>query len=128
MSESISSKSRPLLPRLLPLRKSFSRTEVRQRLLVARADNPRTAAVHAAAALTSVWASRLPDRLVFDLGRTASRLPMVVFWFRQGLSAQEIGGRLSAFGGAWDAEHALDVAATLIADTLNRGEWAELAA
>ncbi|TME22422.1 MAG: hypothetical protein E6I75_30310 [Chloroflexi bacterium] len=127
MPESISSKSRPLLPRLLPLRKSFSPAEVRQRLL-APADHPRTAAVHAAAALTSVWSSRLPDRLAFDMGRTATRLPSVVLWFRQGLPAQEIGRRLSTFGGAWDAEHALDVAATLIADTLNHGEWAELAA
>jgi len=128
MPESISSKSRPLLPRLLPLRKSFSPAEVRQRLLVPRADHPRTAAVHAAAALTSVWSSRLPDRLAFDMGRTATRLPSVVLWFRQGLPAQEIGRRLSTFGGAWDAEHALDVAATLIADTLNHGEWAEQAA
>ena len=128
MPESISSKSRPLLPRLLPQRKSFSPAEVRQRLMVPRADHPRTAAVHAAAALTSVWSSRLPDRLAFDMGRTATRLPSVVLWFRQGLPAQEIGRRLSTFGGAWDAEHALDVAATLIADTLNHGEWAEFAA
>jgi len=128
MPESISSKSRPLLPRLLPQRKSFSPAEVRQRLMVPRADHPRTAAVHAAAALTSVWSSRLPDRLAFDMGRTATRLPSVVLWFRQGLPAQEIGRRLSTFGGAWDAEHALDVAATLIADTLNHGEWAEQAA
>ena len=128
MPESISSKSRPLLPRLLPLRKSFSRAEVRQRLLVQKADHPRTAAVHSAAAMTSVWSSRMPERLAFDMGRTATRLPTVVLWFRQGLPAQEIGRRLSTFGGAWDAERALDVAATLIADTLNHGACAERAA
>lgn len=128
MRELLSSKSRALLPRLRPQRNSFSPAEVRQRLLVDRADSPRTAAVHAAAARTGAWASRLPDRLAFDMGRSATRLPSVVFWYRQGLSANEIGRRLSMFGGAWDAEQALEVATVLIAEALNRGEWAELAA
>jgi hypothetical protein len=124
----LSSKPRTLLPRLLWRSETFSAQEVRHRLRDQRAEDPRTLAVHAAAARTSVWSSRLPDRLAFDLGRTASRLPTVVYWYCQGVSLHEIGRRLSWFGGAWDAERALDVAAALIADALNRGERADLAA
>ena len=101
---------------------------VRNRLGDQRDDDPRTLAVHAAAARTSLWSSRLPDKLAFDLGRTASRLPSVVYWYRQGVSLHDIGRRLSGFGGAWDAERALDVAAALIADALNQGAHADLAA
>jgi hypothetical protein len=124
----LASKSRALLPRLLPRRNTFSAREVRQRLRVERSDDPRTAAVHAAAARTSVWSGLLSDRLATDLGRAAGRLPTIVFWYRQGVSEHEIGQRLSPFGGAWDAERALDVAAALIAEVLNRGARTELAA
>ncbi len=124
----ISSKPRLALPRLLGLRNNFTAEEVRQRLEVDRAEDARTAAVHAMAARTSIWATELPERLAFDLGRTANRLPTVVFWYRQGVCAHEIGRRLSPFGGAWDANRALDAAAALIATALNRGELNELAA
>jgi len=123
-----SSKSRMSLPRLLAQRKSFSPEEVRQRLRADLSADPRTRAVHAAAARTAVWSSRLPDRVAFDLGRAAHRLPTVVFWYCQGVPELEIGRRLSPFGGEWDAERALMVAATLIANALNGGEFAELAA
>jgi hypothetical protein len=115
----ISSRPRPLLPRLLGAGKAFTPEEVRQRLQIDHAADERTAAVHEAAARASIWSSALPDRLVFDLGRAADRLPTVVFWFRQGVPAQEIGRRLSPFGGAWDANRALDAAASLIAESLN---------
>ena len=59
---------------------------------------------------------------MFDLGRTATRLPTVVFWYRQGVSLADIGRRLSPFGGAWDANRALDAATSLIADVLNSGQ------
>ncbi|HEX8968116.1 MAG TPA: hypothetical protein VF937_09565 [Chloroflexota bacterium] len=124
----ISSRSRLSLPRLLPQRNTFTAREVRRRLQVDTLDDPRTAAVHAAAAHTSLWAESLSDRLVLDLGRTAYRLPSVVFWYRQGVPAHEIGRRLSPFGGAWDANHALDVAAALIARALNRGALTSRAA
>ncbi|MBV9894456.1 MAG: hypothetical protein JO020_09820 [Chloroflexi bacterium] len=123
-----SSKSRPLLPRLLTLRKNFTAEEVRMRLRLDSACDTRTAAVHAAASLSGVWASLLTDRVAFDLGRSANRLPTVVFWYRQGLSPHEIGRRLSPFGTCWDAERALTAAAELIAQALNRGDVAELVA
>jgi hypothetical protein len=116
-----SSTSRALLPRLLARHRTFTAREVRHRLGEAQADDPRTAAVHAAAARTGLWSARLPDRLAFELGAAAGRLPSVVYWYRQGLSPHDIGRRLSMFGGAWDAERALDVAAGLIAEALNGG-------
>lgn len=118
-----SSKSRGwLLPRLLAPRKNYTVAEVRKRLKLAMDNNPRTAAVHAAAAMTGVWSSEMPDRMAFDLGRSAGRLPSVVFWYRQGMSLCEIGRRLSPFGTRWDADRALDAAAALIAQVLNRGD------
>src|SRR5437667_8197879 len=125
----VTSKPRRLsLPRLLAQRNNFSPEEVRQRLRMDQPGDPRTAAVHAAAAQTGVWSSLVSDRLAFDLGRTASRLPTIVFWYCQGVSTHEIGKRISPFGSAWDADRALDVAAALIARALNRGHFAELAA
>jgi hypothetical protein len=88
----------------------------------------RTGAVHAAAAMVSVWSSFLTDRVAFSLGRAANRLPSVVFWYSQGLSEHEIGRRISPFGTAWDADRALDAAAALIAEALNRGEIGDLVA
>ena len=112
------------MPRLLASRKNFTAQEVRQRLQVGTAHDERTHAVHAAAARTAVWSSQLSDRLTFDLGRAASRLPSVVYWYRQGMSLPDIGRRLSPFGTDWDANRALDAAATLIAQSLNRNEIA----
>jgi hypothetical protein len=43
-------------------------------------------------------------------------------WYRQGVPPHEIGRRLSRFGGAWDAEQAIEVAAALIARALNQPE------
>jgi hypothetical protein len=103
-------------------RKNYTAAEVRQRLQVDRSDDPRTAAVHAAAEQTSLWSSLLQRSAAFDLGRAADRLPTVVYWYRQGVSPCEIGRRLSPLGGAWDANRALEAAATLIAQALNRGE------
>ncbi|MBV9327406.1 MAG: hypothetical protein JO352_27000 [Chloroflexi bacterium] len=124
----ISSTSRRSWPRLLGARNHYTPAEVRQRLQVDHADDPRTAAVHAAAARVGVWSSLLRPQDAFDLGRAADRLPTVVYWYRQGVSAGEIGRRLSPFGGAWDANRALDTAARLIAEVLNKGQVTELAA
>jgi hypothetical protein len=107
---------------------AFTAAEVRQRLHSEDLSDTRTGAVHAAAARTSVWSDGAGRFDSFDLGRTAGRLPTVVFWYRQGLSCHEIGRRLSTFGGAWDAHRAIDVAAELIARALNRGDISELAA
>jgi hypothetical protein len=106
----------------------FTADEVLQCLRVGEPGDGRTAAVQAAAARTGVWASRLPDKTAFQLGRAAGRLPSVVYWYTQGVSFNEIGSRLSPFGSAWDARRALRVAAELIAAALNRGEAREVAA
>ncbi|MCA1647598.1 MAG: hypothetical protein LC797_19750 [Chloroflexi bacterium] len=128
---SIPSESRPaqglrrLLGKLTPSQilkaPTYSPEEVRMRLRERELADPRTAAVHAAAARTGRWASLVSDKLAYELGRAAPRLPTVVYWYRQGVPAHEIGRRLSPFGGAWDAERALSVAAALIADSLNQG-------
>jgi hypothetical protein len=71
--------------------------------------------------MCGVWSSLLPEKLSFDLGRTAARLPTVVYWYSKGVPSEEIGRRLSPFGGAWDAERAINIATELIARTLNWG-------
>ena len=124
----ISSKSRHALPRLLSQRNTFTAAEVRQRLRLNGPGDARTAAVHAAASMTAVWSGLLSERTAFDLGRTATRLPTVVYWYCQGVPMHEIGRRLTPFGGPWDADRALDVAAALIAHAMNRGYIAEVAA
>jgi hypothetical protein len=125
---SILSKSRLPWPRLLSQRVTFTPKEVRQRLRQDEATDPRTAAVHAAAACTSLWSALLTDKIAYDLGRTATRLPTIVFWYCQGVSAHEIGRRLSTFGGAWDADRAVDVASALIAHILNQPGFLEIIA
>lgn len=118
---SISSKSRFSLPRLLARHQhpSFTPEEVRQRLRLGEAAHPRTAAVHAAASQTAIWSALLPENLARDLGAGGRKLPSVVFWHRQGLSLEDIGRRLSPFGGPWDADRAIATASALIAHILN---------
>jgi hypothetical protein len=105
-----------MLPRLA---RTYTPEEVRLRLQLDDSGHPRTTAVHAAAAHCSIWSTLLPEKVAFDLGRSAARLPTVVYWYRQGIPPHEIGRRLSPFGGAWDANRAFDVAAELIARVLN---------
>ena len=114
------------LPRLLGVRDPFTPEEVRQRLQLEHTDDPRTAAVHSAAAHVSVWSSLLPDKAAFELGRAAHRLPTIVLWHSQGMPPGEIGRRLSPFGSAWDADRALSVATALIATVLNTRGLSEL--
>ena len=103
--------------------------EVRARLLedVSRG-NPRTAAVHAAAADIAAWTRLLPNDASREhrLGLAASRLPSVVFWHRQGLSAEVIGQRLTPFGERCYGDRAIDAACGMIAALLNdddHGHW-----
>ncbi|HEV7664122.1 MAG TPA: hypothetical protein VGQ62_11350 [Chloroflexota bacterium] len=112
----------------LPQRNTFSAAEVRQRLRLDEAADPRTKAVHQAAARTAIWSGLLSDKVAADLGRAGRCLPSIVFWYRMGVPADEIGQRVSHFGGAWDAERAVTVAAELIAHILNSPGLRELAA
>jgi hypothetical protein len=118
------STARRSMPRLLGARQTFTAAEVLQALQGDPAGDARTAAVHAVAERISLWLSLLPERLASDLGRASQRLPTVVYWYRQGVPPHEIGRRLSPFGDAWDGNRALDAAAGLIAEALNRGELA----
>lgn len=116
-------------PWLFATHRSYTAEEVLERLQIDRPEgHPRTVAVHAAAAMTGVWSTELSQRAAVALGRAASRLPTVVYWHRHGLSSEEIGRRLSPLGTSWDAERALSAAASLIAQALNRGDVAVLAA
>jgi hypothetical protein len=122
-SSSTPSTSRFTLPRLLaqlprPAR-TFSPEEVRLRLQLDDTGHPRTAAVHAAAARCGVWSALLPEKMARDLGRSAARLPTVIYWYRQGIPSAEIGRRLWHFGDTWDAERAIGAASQLIARALN---------
>ena len=101
--------------------RTYSPEEVRLRLQKDEPGDPRTSAVHAAAARTALWSGLVSENIAADLGPAARRLPTIVLWYRQGVSPHEIGRRLSPFGGAWDADHALAVAAALIAYILNQG-------
>ncbi len=119
--QSLSSKLRLSWPRLLGAPdQSFTAEEVRQRLRLVDKACARTAAVHAAAARTAIWSSLLPDNIARDLGPAGHRLPTVVFWHSQGISLDDIGRRLSPFGGAWDADRAIAAASALIAYVLNQ--------
>jgi hypothetical protein len=100
----------------------YSHAEVRTRLRLDAADgDPRSLAVHAAAAEIGAWTYFLPAtaRSERQLGLAASRLPAVVFWYRQGLSSYEIGRRLTPFGEASYGDRAIDAACALIAHSLN---------
>src|SRR5260370_32953918 len=70
----------------------YSPREVRARLVdeASQAD-PRTAAVHAAAAEVGAWMRLLPGDAAREhrLRLAASRLPRGVFWSRQGVSTEE---------------------------------------
>jgi hypothetical protein len=102
----------------------YSQQEVRARLLddVLPRD-PRTAAVHAAAAESGSWMHLLSNDATREhrLGRAACRLPSVVFWYGNGLSPEEIGRRLTPFGERCYGDRAIDAACTAIAALLNSG-------
>ena len=103
-------------------RQPYSPQEVRARLHDhnSRGD-PRTAAVHAAAAEASAWMGLLPSDASREhrLGLAANRLPSVVFWYRQGVAPENIGRRLTPFGCRCYGDRAIDAACTLIAALLN---------
>ena len=114
------------LVRALRHREPYSPQEVRTRLLDEMSHgDPRTAAVHAAAAEVGAWMRLLPGDAAREhrLGLAATRLPTVVFWYRQGLSSEEIGRRLTPFGCSSYGDRAINAACTLIALLLNGG-WA----
>jgi hypothetical protein len=99
----------------------YTAEEVRTRLRgTPSPSDPRTAAVHAAAAEIATWMYLLsPEADREDhLGLAARRLPTVVFWYCRGMSANEIARRLTPFGDSCYGDRAIDAACMLIAEVL----------
>jgi hypothetical protein len=83
-------------------------------------DPARERAILACAIQPSEWACRLDSGTEWRLGlRLYYRLPTIVSWYLAGLSPDEIGARISMFGGPASALRALDAASRCIARRLN---------
>jgi hypothetical protein len=103
----------------------YSPREVRLRLQPGGPlEGSRTAAVQAAATQVGSWMRLLPPDAAreHNLGLAATRLPSVIFWFRAGLSAEQIGRRLTPLGESCYGDRAIDAACTLIAALLNSSQ------
>ena len=80
----------------------------------------RQQAILACATQPSEWWGRLDHGTEWRLGlRLYYRLPTIVSWYLAGLTPDEIGRRISMFGGSASALRALDAAARCIASRLN---------
>lgn len=83
-------------------------------------DAARARAILACATQPSEWWGRLDHGTEWRLGlRLSYRLPTIVSWYLAGLSPDEVGARISVFGGAASALRALDAASRCIASRLN---------
>src|SRR6516162_1513527 len=103
----------------------YSTREVRLRLQPGKSlEGARTLAVHVAAAQVGSWMRLLPNDAAreHNLGLAAGRLPSVVFWFRAGHSAEQIGRRLTPLGESCYGDRAINAACALIATLLNSSE------
>jgi hypothetical protein len=102
----------------------YTTREVRLRLQAGGLGGPRTVAVQAAAAQVGGWMRLLPSDAARErnLGLAAERLPTVVFWFCSGLSAEQIGRRLTPLGESCYGDRAIDAACSLIAALLNSSQ------
>ena len=80
----------------------------------------RQRAILACATQPSEWQGRLDHGTEWRLGlRLYYRLPTIVSWYLAGHSPEEIGRRISMFGGSASALRALEAAARCIANRLN---------
>ena len=80
----------------------------------------RQRAILACATQPSEWWGRLDHGTEWRLGlRLYYRLPTIVAWYLAGNSPDEIGRRISMFGGSASALRALEAAARCIASRLN---------
>jgi hypothetical protein len=80
----------------------------------------RQQAILACASQPSEWWDRLDHGTEWRLGlRLYYRLPTIVSWYLAGHSPDEIGRRISMFGGSASALRALEAAARCIASRLN---------
>ena len=80
----------------------------------------RQQAILACATQPSEWWGRLDHGTEWRLGlRLYYRLPTIVSWYLAGLTPEEVGERISMFGGSASALRALEAAARCIASRLN---------
>ena len=80
----------------------------------------RERAILACATQPSEWWGRLDHGTEWRLGlRLYYRLPTIVSWYLAGLTPEEVGERISMFGGSASALRALEAAARCIASRLN---------
>ena len=83
-------------------------------------DASRERAILACATQPSEWWGRLDHGTEWRLGlRLYYRLPTSVSWYLAGQSPEDIGRRISVFGGSASALRALEAAARCIANRLN---------
>jgi len=83
-------------------------------------DPRRAQAILACATQPSEWCGHLDSGTEWRLGlRLYYRLPTIVSWYLAGLSPDDIGARISMFGGPASALRALDAASRCIAHRLN---------
>ena len=83
-------------------------------------DASRQRAILACATQPSEWVGRLDHGTEWRLGlRLHYRLPTIVSWYLAGLTPDEVGARISMFGGSASALRALEAAARCIASRLN---------
>jgi hypothetical protein len=83
-------------------------------------DPSRQRAILACATQPSEWWGRLDHGTEWRLGlRLYYRLPTIVSWYLAGLTPEEVGARISMFGGSASALRALEAAARCIASRLN---------
>ncbi len=83
-------------------------------------DTSRGRAILACATQPSEWVGRLDHGTEWRLGlRLYYRLPTIVSWYLAGLTPDEVGARISMFGGSASAVRALEAAARCIANRLN---------
>ncbi|MFN8526842.1 MAG: hypothetical protein U0821_27375 [Chloroflexota bacterium] len=76
--------------------------------------------VWACASRPSEWMDRLDRGGVWKLGLLQTeRMPKMLYWYRAGLSLEQIGERVSFFGGDYSARRAIRLAARGIASRLN---------
>jgi DHA1 family multidrug resistance protein-like MFS transporter len=100
-------------------RQRFTRQEVAA-ALAGRLSGPRAESALEMAAQPVRWMPADPERAFRDVGRYAERVPTILVQLRGGADPEEIGRRLSLFGGAWPVKRTVEIASELIASELNK--------
>lgn len=89
-----------------------------------RVDGERAEAALELIAQPACWLPADLKRAFGDHAWHAERLPTIFNLYSRGWEPEQIGRRLSPLGGSWHVERTLGLAATLIAERLNRKQLA----